>query len=43
MGSPALSGHSPVVAMDKTALQREVGGARMQGVSSYKVVTILQF
>lgn len=43
MGSPALSGHSPVVAMDKTALQREVGGAHMQGVSSYKVVTILQF
>ena len=43
MGSPALSGHSPAVAMDKTALQRDVGGALLQGVSSYKVVPILQF
>ena len=43
MESAALNGHSPAVAVDKTALQRDVGGALVQGVSSYKVVTILQF
>ena len=36
-------GHSPAVAVDKKALQRDVGGARLQGVSSYKVLAILQF